>query len=173
MKFAVVVFPGSNCDDDAYQAIRVQLQQPVSFIWHRSQDLENADAVILPGGFSYGDYLRTGAIARFSPVLAAVKRFADGGGVGAGHLQRLPDSVGDGPATRSHAAQPQPAVHLSPCTPPCGEHLVALYSCLRARAGGPSPTESGPVSLLIGVIRCGIIERGHEIRGSRLSRQQL
>ena len=81
MKFAVVVFPGSNCDDDAYQAIRIQLQQPVSFIWHRSQDLENADAVILPGGFSYGDYLRTGAIARFSPVLAAVKRFAAGGGL--------------------------------------------------------------------------------------------
>ena len=81
MKFAVVVFPGSNCDDDAYQAIRRQLQQAVSFIWHRSQDLESADAVILPGGFSYGDYLRTGAIARFSPVMAAVGRFAAGGGL--------------------------------------------------------------------------------------------
>ncbi len=81
MKFAVVVFPGSNCDDDAYQAIRTQLQQPVHFVWHQSQDLENAEAVILPGGFAYGDYLRTGAIARFSPVMAAVKRFAAGGGL--------------------------------------------------------------------------------------------
>ncbi len=81
MKFAVVVFPGSNCDDDAYQAVRTQLRQPVSFVWHQSEDLENADAVILPGGFSYGDYLRTGAIARFSPVLTAVKRFARAGGL--------------------------------------------------------------------------------------------
>jgi len=81
MKFAVVVFPGSNCDDDALQAIRRQLRQPVSFVWHGSEDLENADAVILPGGFSYGDYLRTGAIARFSPVMKAVERFAAGGGL--------------------------------------------------------------------------------------------
>ncbi len=81
MKFAVVVFPGSNCDDDAFQVVRNALQQPVSFVWHQSQDLENADAVILPGGFSYGDYLRTGAIARFSPVMAAVRRFAQGGGL--------------------------------------------------------------------------------------------
>ena len=81
MKFAVIVFPGSNCDDDAFQVIRTQLGQPVSFVWHQSQDLENADAVILPGGFSYGDYLRTGAIARFSPVMGAVKRFAAGGGL--------------------------------------------------------------------------------------------
>ena len=81
MKFAVVVFPGSNCDDDAFQAVRTQLQQPVSFVWHQSENLENADAVILPGGFAYGDYLRTGAIARFSPVMNAVKRFADSGGL--------------------------------------------------------------------------------------------
>src|SRR5512140_1115676 len=81
MKFAVVVFPGSNCDDDAFQAVRSQLAQPVSFVWHHSEDLENADAVILPGGFSYGDYLRTGAIARFSPVMNAVQRFAASGGL--------------------------------------------------------------------------------------------
>lgn len=81
MKFAVVVFPGSNCDDDAFQAVRSQLRQPVSFVWHQSEDLGNADAVILPGGFSYGDYLRTGAIARFSPVLNAVTRFAASGGL--------------------------------------------------------------------------------------------
>jgi phosphoribosylformylglycinamidine synthase I len=81
MKFAVVVFPGSNCDDDAFQAVKNGLGQPVSFVWHGSEDLENADAVILPGGFAYGDYLRTGAIARFSPVMSAVKRFAAGGGL--------------------------------------------------------------------------------------------
>lgn len=81
MKFAVVVFPGSNCDHDAFEAVRGQLQQPVTFVWHQSEDLENADTVILPGGFSYGDYLRTGAIARFSPVMGAVRRFAAGGGL--------------------------------------------------------------------------------------------
>ncbi len=81
MKFSVVVFPGSNCDHDAFEAIRTGLGQPVSFVWHGSEDLENADVVILPGGFSYGDYLRTGAIARFSPVMSAVKRFAAGGGL--------------------------------------------------------------------------------------------
>ena len=81
MKFAVVVFPGSNCDDDAFQVVQKQLRMPVSFVWHRSEDLENADAVILPGGFAYGDYLRTGAIARFSPVMKAVTRFAAGGGL--------------------------------------------------------------------------------------------
>ncbi len=65
MKFGVVVFPGSNCDHDAFYAINNVLHKPVEFIWHQSEDLANCDAVILPGGFSYGDYLRTGAIARF------------------------------------------------------------------------------------------------------------
>ena len=81
MKFGVVVFPGSNCDHDAFYAIGNVLQQPVEFIWHQSEDLANCDAVILPGGFSYGDYLRTGAIARFSPVMKAVEKFASGGGL--------------------------------------------------------------------------------------------
>ena len=81
MKFGVVVFPGSNCDHDAYHAIGNVLQQPVEFIWHQSEDLANCDAVILPGGFSYGDYLRTGAIARFSPVMKSVERFARSGGL--------------------------------------------------------------------------------------------
>ena len=81
MKFGVVVFPGSNCDHDAFHAISNVLQQPVEFIWHQSEDLANCDAVILPGGFAHGDYLRTGAIARFSPVMKAVEKFADCGGM--------------------------------------------------------------------------------------------
>ena len=81
MKFGVVVFPGSNCDHDAFYAIGNILKKPVEFIWHQSQDLANCDAIILPGGFAYGDYLRTGAIARFSPVMKAVEEFAKSGGM--------------------------------------------------------------------------------------------
>jgi phosphoribosylformylglycinamidine synthase subunit PurQ / glutaminase len=81
MKFGVVVFPGSNCDHDAFYAIGSVLHKPVEFIWHQSQDLVNCDAVILPGGFAHGDYLRTGAIARFSPVMKSVEKFANRGGM--------------------------------------------------------------------------------------------
>jgi phosphoribosylformylglycinamidine synthase len=85
MKVGVVVFPGSNCDHDAWYAINRNLREGVhasaEFIWHDSTDLSKVDAVILPGGFSYGDYLRCGAIARFSPVIGAVKKFAAGGGL--------------------------------------------------------------------------------------------
>src|ERR1700737_3823017 len=81
MKFGVVVFPGSNCDHDAFYAIGNVLQKPVEFIWHQSQALGNCDAIILPGGFAYGDYLRTGAIARFSPVMKAGEKFAKSGGM--------------------------------------------------------------------------------------------
>ncbi len=81
MKFGVVVFPGSNCDHDTYNVIAEIARQPVEFLWHESEDLHGADAVLIPGGFAYGDYLRTGAIARFSPVMQAVKRFAGGGGL--------------------------------------------------------------------------------------------
>jgi phosphoribosylformylglycinamidine synthase len=84
MRFGVVVFPGSNCDHDAWYAIKRNLGQPVDFIWHDSDKLGNVDAVILPGGFSYGDYLRCGAIAKFSPVMAAVRKFAAEGGLVAG-----------------------------------------------------------------------------------------
>ena len=80
MKFAVVVFPGSNCDHDAYHAVKHVLGQPTEFLWHKDTSLQGADVVILPGGFSYGDYLRTGAIARFSPVMQAVSEFAVRGG---------------------------------------------------------------------------------------------
>jgi phosphoribosylformylglycinamidine synthase len=81
MKFGVVVFPGSNCDHDTYHVISKVIGQPVGFVWHRETTLADYDAIILPGGFSYGDYLRTGAIARFSPVMGAVKEFASRGGI--------------------------------------------------------------------------------------------
>ncbi len=81
MKFGVVIFPGSNCDHDAVYALSRNLFQEVVEIWHESEDLCGADAVFLPGGFSYGDHLRCGAIARFSPVIRSVKRFADSGGL--------------------------------------------------------------------------------------------
>ena len=76
MKFGVIVFPGSNCDHDAYHVISKHVGQPVDFIWHRDTDLSSYDAVIIPGGFSYGDYLRAGALARFSPVMNSLKEFA-------------------------------------------------------------------------------------------------
>ena len=80
MKVGVVVFPGSNCDHDAYHAVKHVCGQEARFVWHKDSNLSGLDAVILPGGFSYGDYLRTGAIARFSPVMGAVKEFAAQGG---------------------------------------------------------------------------------------------
>jgi phosphoribosylformylglycinamidine synthase I len=80
MKFAIVVFPGSNCDHDAYHAAKHVLGQEAHFVWHKDASLGAADVVILPGGFAHGDYLRTGAIARFSPVMTAVQAFADSGG---------------------------------------------------------------------------------------------
>jgi len=81
MKFGVIIFPGSNCDHDAYWTIQQVAKQPVTFLWHESHDLENCDAVIVPGGFAFGDYLRTGAIARFSPVMESVGKFAASGGL--------------------------------------------------------------------------------------------
>jgi phosphoribosylformylglycinamidine synthase len=81
MKFGVIVFPGSNCDHDAFYAVGTNLGQPVEFIWHDSSTLGAVDAVILPGGFAYGDYLRCGAIAKFSPVMKAVRQFANDGGL--------------------------------------------------------------------------------------------
>lgn len=81
MKFGVVQFPGSNCDDDAFHAVASVIHQPVEFIWHQSENVSGFDAIILPGGFSFGDYLRTGAIAKFSPVMRAVTRFANSGGI--------------------------------------------------------------------------------------------
>jgi len=80
MKIGVVIFPGSNCDYDAYQAFNLVKGNEVVYLWHRSDDIQGCDAVILPGGFSYGDYLRSGSIARFSPIMKKVIDFAEGGG---------------------------------------------------------------------------------------------
>ncbi|MCX7794139.1 MAG: phosphoribosylformylglycinamidine synthase subunit PurQ [Thermodesulfovibrionales bacterium] len=82
MMFGVVVFPGSNCDHDCYHVLKHVLGQPVQFIWHQEETIDPSfKVIVLPGGFSYGDYLRTGAIARFSPIMKAVKRFAQNGGL--------------------------------------------------------------------------------------------
>jgi phosphoribosylformylglycinamidine synthase subunit PurQ / glutaminase len=80
LKIGVVVFPGSNCDHDAYYVLKDIYRQEVKFLWHKNSDLENSDIIILPGGFSYGDYLRCGAIARFSPIMKEVLAFANAGG---------------------------------------------------------------------------------------------
>jgi phosphoribosylformylglycinamidine synthase I len=79
MKFGVVIFPGSNCDYDTYFVLRNILEQETVFLWHKDHDLKNVDCVLLPGGFSYGDYLRSGAIAKFSPLMQEVKKFASKG----------------------------------------------------------------------------------------------
>jgi len=81
MKFGVIIFPGSNCDHDAFWTIQQVAKQPVTFLWHESHDLENCDAIIIPGGFAFGDYLRTGAIAKFSPMMESVGKFAASGGL--------------------------------------------------------------------------------------------
>lgn len=81
MKFGVVKFPGSNCDQDAFYTVKDVLGQPVEYLWHQEADVKGVDCVLVPGGFSYGDYLRCGAIARFSPVMAAVQDFAARGGL--------------------------------------------------------------------------------------------
>ncbi len=81
MKFGVVVFPGSNCDHDTFHVVAEIAHQPVTLLWHETEDLEHCDAILVPGGFAYGDYLRTGAIAHFAPVMQAVKKFAARGGL--------------------------------------------------------------------------------------------
>jgi phosphoribosylformylglycinamidine synthase I len=81
MKFGIVVFPGSNCDHDCYHVVHRILEQEAEFVWHKEEKISGIDCLILPGGFSYGDYLRTGAIAKFSPVMQAVQDFAKKGGL--------------------------------------------------------------------------------------------
>jgi phosphoribosylformylglycinamidine synthase I len=81
MKFGVLVFPGSNCDHDTYNVVESLVGAPVTYLWHASEDLQGCDAILVPGGFAYGDYLRTGAIAKFAPVMQSVAKFAAGGGL--------------------------------------------------------------------------------------------
>ncbi len=80
MRFGIVVFPGSNCDEDAHHAAKEVFHQDAAYLWHKDTDLKGSDVVILPGGFAHGDYLRTGAMARFSPIMAEVRAFAERGG---------------------------------------------------------------------------------------------
>lgn len=89
MKFGVVTFPGSNCDQDIIDVLSRIMGQPVENLWHKNHELKGADMIILPGGFSYGDYLRSGAIARFSPVMQEVIQFAKKRRICIGHLQRI------------------------------------------------------------------------------------
>ena len=84
MKTAVLVFPGSNCDHDAYHALKHVVGVDAEFVWHKQASLDGFDAVVIPGGFTYGDYLRTGAMAKLSPVMGAVRRFAEAGGRSSG-----------------------------------------------------------------------------------------
>jgi phosphoribosylformylglycinamidine synthase I len=81
MKFGVLVFPGSNCDHDTHHVVDAIAMQPVTYLWHASSDLQGCDAILVPGGFAYGDYLRTGAIAKFAPVMQSVAKFAQSGGL--------------------------------------------------------------------------------------------
>ena len=104
VRVAVVRFPGSNCDEDARRGAE-QSGAEAYFVWHRDTSLQGADVVVLPGGFSYGDYLRSGAIARFSPIMQAVQAHAAAGGARGRHLQRLPDPVRGAPAARRADAE--------------------------------------------------------------------
>ena len=81
LKFGVVVFPGSNCDHDSYHVLKHILEQETVYLWHKDTDLQNCDVIILPGGFSYGDYIRTGAVAKLSPIMNSVIAFANKGGI--------------------------------------------------------------------------------------------
>ena len=134
MKFGVVVFPGSNCDDDAYYAIGSVLRQPVEFLWHRTENLGGCDAIILPGGFAYGDYLRTGALARFSPVMKSVEKFASGGGLVLGVCNGFQILCEAGSFAWSVAPQYRPAISLPPGACARGEHGHAIHVRGRARA---------------------------------------
>ena len=149
MKFGVIVFPGSNCDHDAFYAAGHNLGQKAEFIWHDSTDLGDVDAVILPGGFSYGDYLRCGAIAKFSPVMRAVKQLRGRRRPGAGHLQRVPDPGGMRAAAGRADPQPRPEIHLPRRAPAGrnGELAVHLGGAPRARfCGCRSPTARAATS---------------------------
>ena len=112
MKFGIVVFPGSNCDEDCYHVAKNLLGCEAELIWHHDRDLKGADAVILPGGFAYGDYLRAGALARFSPVMESVAEFAKKGGAVLGICNGFQVLLEAGPAAGRDADQPGPALRL-------------------------------------------------------------
>ena len=134
MKFAVIVFPGSNCDHDAHYAASHVFGQDAEFVWHKETSLKGADVVILPGGFSHGDYLRTGAIARFSPIMAAVADFARKGGPVLGICNGFQVLLEAGLLPGRDAAQSRPQVPLR-ARLACAPSRPTRRSPLRASRG--------------------------------------
>ena len=112
MKAAVIRFPGSNCDQDCFHALHDVFGVETHYVWHKDTSLDAFDLIVLPGGFSYGDYLRCGAIARFSPVMKSLVEQADKRQADPRHLQRLSDFLRSAPAARRSRPQPLAALHL-------------------------------------------------------------
>ena len=134
MKFGVIIFPGSNCDHDASGRSQQVAKQPVTFLWHDSADLQGCDAIIVPGGFAYGDYLRTGAIAKFSPVMESVRKFAADGGLVLGICNGFQILCEVRTAARRADAQCRIEVRLQAGTYSRGEHQHAVHAATHARA---------------------------------------
>ena len=134
MRFGVVVFPGSNCDHDAWYAVSHNLGQQAEFIWHDSPSIGHVDAVILPGGFAYGDYLRCGAIAKFSPVMAAVRKFAADGGLVLGICNGFQILVESGLLPGALAAKSRFEICLPGRDPAGRDHGYAVHGIRDARA---------------------------------------
>ena len=112
MKFAVIVFPGSNCDIDMYHAIKDELGEEVEYVWHDTESLEEYDGILLPGGFSYGDYLRCGAIARFSNVMKEVVKAAEAGKPVLGVCNGFQILVRSRITARSNETKRKPSIYL-------------------------------------------------------------
>ena len=139
MKFGVIVFPGSNCDHDCYHAVKHVFGQGAEYVWHKERSLKGFDCIILPGGFSYGDYLRTGAIARLSPVMEEVIAFAKRGGpvLGICNGFQILTEVGLLPGLLMMNGGPQ--VHMQRRLAEGGEQSDHLYKCIQ-RGGGREDT---------------------------------
>ena len=140
MKFSVVVFPGSNSDYDAFYAASRVVGEQAELVWHKDTDLKGADAVILPGGFAHGDYLRTGAIARFSPIMARGQGVRRSRRPGARHLQRLPGAARSRPAAGRDGAQRSHQVRVADRAGPRRADRHAVHRRLRVEAG-PAPAD--------------------------------
>ncbi len=136
MRFGVVQFPGSNCDYDTLYALKSVVKQDTVLLWHKDHDLKGVDCVVLPGGFSYGDYLRSGAIARFSPLMQGGQGLRPQGRARPGHLQRLPGPPRARPPAGGHAPEQGPEVPLPARPHPRRERRHALH---RGRPRGPGP----------------------------------
>ena len=149
MRFGVVVFPGTWSDTDCFHVLKEVFNQPVEYVWHKETDLSSYDCVVLPGGFSYGDYLRCGAIARFSPVMGAVEEFAASGKLVLGICKRLSGALRGRAAPRRADTQ-----RLSPVPMPVGpparrDRLLALHTSRHSRpdpCGCRSPTARAATS---------------------------